>query len=84
MMSPDQLGEIREEMARKAIVVGHLKLLSSSLHYAWCVKASMQGNGLGESKAVAEIEAALAHITEAAHVLGVMLQMQNEILGVKA
>lgn len=81
-MTPDQLKSMREEMARKSVIVGRLKLLSSALHYAWCVSSSMQALG-EESKAVAEIEAALAHINEAAHILGVDLAMQNEILGVK-
>ncbi|HET6373274.1 MAG TPA: hypothetical protein VFG76_08200 [Candidatus Polarisedimenticolia bacterium] len=67
--TPEQLEEMRQAQIRESVAIGQMKLLNSARHYVSCVLWSLEGRGQRWSKAVAELELAMAHMNEAGFIV---------------
>jgi hypothetical protein len=70
--APDRqrAADIARERVR-TMRAAHIRLLSSANRYAWSVEISaLGGNGEIPEKALAELRLAMAHLTEAAFIIG--------------
>lgn len=65
-MTAEQLEEIRQAEIKQSVAIGQIKLLNSARHYLSCVQWTLEGRGQKSSKAMLELELAIAHLNEAA------------------